>query len=296
MKLLFRTSERLGFSSATYLLWQTPDCSLVESSILYLHGRSIPWVFCFPTSVGCSLGCRICAMPKTTSPDPLQKEDLLEMFQYSLRYSHATQFQVSFMGQGEPLLNTQNVFGFCAQLYRDFPEATIGISTVGISTGIRALSTQNWVKRVKLQISLHVLPQTKRSDIIPAESMYPIKEAILEAKRMCDTSGTRCALNCVLLDGINDSVADAHRVAEAAAGGPFYVKVSEFNPHRNCPLRPATSAQIEVYCEVLRVNKVEVHRFASIGTNIGAGCGQTRLAYSNLQDNLFSKIRDTVNV
>lgn len=292
MRLVFRTSEQIGHSSATYLLWETWAHGLVESSILYLHGREVPWVFCLPSSVGCSLGCRICAMPSTSSPEPLEKDDLIAVLRYSIRYSRTPQFQVSFMGQGEPLLNVQNIFDFCAQLYRDFPQVTIGISTVGISTGIRALASQDWVERVKLQISLHALPKEKRSAIIPAENRYPVSEAILEVQKLCYRLRRRCALNCTLLDGINDSPHDAIQIAEIAANGPFYVKVSEFNPHRKCPFVPASSAHMDTYCQSLEANKVEVHRFRSIGTNIGAGCGQTRLSSSVQNDCSIREVKE----
>lgn len=295
MKLLFRTSEQIGCSRATYLLWQTPDCNLVESSILYIHGRSIPWVFCFPTSVGCSLGCRICAMPRTSSPGHLVKDDLVAILQYSLRSLKTPEFQVSFMGQGEPLLNAQNVFDFCNKLHRDFPQVTIGISTVGISAGIRALANQEWIDRVNLQISLHALPQEKRSSIIPAENRYPVSESILEAERLFRGLKRKCALNCTLLDGINDSVHDAMQIAKIASNGPFYVKVSVFNPHRKCPFMPASSKQVDTYCQVLEANKVEVHRFHSIGTSISAGCGQTRLSSTFCDDYSVNEVKDTIN-
>ncbi len=234
-------------------------------------------------------------MPRTRFPRHLGRDDLVEMLQYSLRYLKTPKFQVSFMGQGEPLLNAQNIFDFCAQLYRDFPQVEIGISTVGIAAGIRALASQEWVERVKLQISLHALPQEKRVSIIPAEKKYPVIESILEAEKLCGGLKRKCALNCTLLDGINDSPYDAMQIAKIAVNGPFYVKVSMFNPHRKCLFMPASSKQVETYCQVLKANKVEVHRFQSIGTNIGAGCGQTRLRSTFCGDRSVHKVKDTVN-
>lgn len=280
MRLITSEKHTEGYSSATYLLWQTDSHDLVESSILYIHGRSVPLIFCLPSSVGCSIGCLMCAVPEDSSPRSLDGEELLRVFEYSRgQVEDKVKFQVSFMGQGEPLLNIQNIFKFCGYLYSEYPEATIGISTVGIAAGISALSDESWAHCVKLQISLHAWPPDRRKRIIPVENIYPAKHALSEAKRFGKRFKRQCALNCVLLDGINDSPDDAQQIAEVAADGPFYVKVSNFNPHNNCTFRASNSRQMDKYCEVLRAHDIEVHRFRSIGTTIGAGCGQTRLTH-----------------
>jgi 23S rRNA (adenine2503-C2)-methyltransferase len=207
-----------------------------------------------------------------------------------------SKFQVSFMGQGEPLLNEDSVFEFCGELCRVCPEVIIGISTAGIAGGIAALSRQAWAEQVKLQISLHWWPANKRQKIVPAEVLYPVEDALCEARRMGKKWRKRYGLNCVLLDGINDSAEDAQRIAEVAASGPFYVKVSEFNPYEGCVFAPARYERVERYCEIVRANNIDVHRFRSIGTAIGAGCGQTRLRAGDLPPVRAENVRDTVDV
>lgn len=283
MRLITSKRERSGHSLARYLLWETANSGLIESSILYLHGRNVPWVFCLPSSAGCRQGCLICAMPQDNSPNLLDKHELWEIFEYSrMQVGGLGMFQVSFMGQGEPLLNRKNIFGFCADLCKSFPEATIGISTVGIAEGIRAMSFEKWAEQVKLQLSLHWWPPDKRKQIIPSEKEYPAEKALLESARFAKKWGKKCSLNCVLLRGINDGVDDAQQIAKIAANGPFYVKISEFNPHENCIYSAATEKQITKYCETIMENDVVVHRFRSIGTSIGAGCGQTKLSHERI--------------
>ena len=298
MKLLTCKKQIDGYSSATYLLWETSDHNLVESSILYIHGRSVPWVFCLPSSVGCRFGCRICAMPKENSPALLEKSQLQEIFEYSIttQRTEAEAFQVSFMGQGEPFLNTKNIFEFCSGLYKNFPCVTIGISTVGIADGIRALASEVWAKCVKLQLSLHCWPPEKREQIIPAERQYPVEKALFESIHFAKKWGRKCCLNCALLYGVNDSLEDAQHIAEIAANGPFYVKVSQFNPHSNCIFKPVSEEQVIRYCEIIAQNNIEVHQFRSIGTSIGAGCGQTKLVSERVLRDMNFSFGEIVNV
>ena len=278
MRLLSIKSETTRSSLAAYLLWRTIVGGLVESSTLYLPGRRIPWVVCMPSSVGCSMGCRICAMRQCASPRQLE----LHEFRYMLtcareHFGIPAQYQVSFMGQGEPLLNTENVFQFCADLCKPNPLVVLGISTVGISAAIRALASQQWASRVKLQLSLHCWPSGKRERIIPAERKHPIARAISEGAYFADRSGNPCCLNVALLQGVNDSREDADNIAKCAQLGSFYVKVSDFNPHSSASFLPSSEVRAERFCRALRERGVCVHRFKSIGTSLGAGCGQTRL-------------------
>lgn len=284
MKLVTSTSEKQGFSEAHYLLWETHTGEFVESSVLQIYGRSIQWVICLPSSVGCSLGCKICSMPVRTSPSDLSEDNLWDIFERSMDLvGEKSPFQVSFMGQGEPFLNIKNVFGFCEQLCQEHPRVIIGISTVGIASGIHELATKKWGERVKLQISLHAWPASKRKRIIPAEQFYPVEEALTESIFFAKRCGKQCCLNCVLLDRINDSRDDAQRLAQVASRGPFYVKISEFNPNKQCGYRPAPETRVREYCKVLKANNIEVHRFKSIGTSIGAGCGQTKLGRTEFE-------------
>lgn len=295
MRLLTSKKQIEGSSHATYLLWETDTHDLVESSILYINGRNVPLIFCLPSSVGCSLGCLMCAVPEDSSPRGLVTEELLRIFQYSLgQVEDIGKFQVSFMGQGEPLLNVQNIFEFCDHLYNQYPEVIIGISTVGIAAGIKALSYESWAQCVKLQISLHAWPPERRKRIIPVENIYPVKDALTEAKRFGARLKKKCALNCVLIDGLNDSLDDAQQITKVAADGPFYVKVSNFNPHPNCTFKASNSSQMDGYCTVLRTHNIEVHRFRSIGTSIGAGCGQTRLTH--LEARSLNNVRNALYV
>lgn len=276
---------------ATYCLWETPSAELVESSVLHLEYRSIPWVICLPSSVGCSMGCQICAISRTPRPKSLSHSELLAILRYSLSIAGSPdQFQATFMGQGEPLCQRESVFAFCSLVCRDFPTATIGISTVGVSNGIRALTEEFWANRVKLQLSVHACPSDKRRMIIPAEKEFPIAEAIHAAAVFSRRRATRCCINYVLLDHVNDSEDDAELLASMASSRYFYVKLAAFNTFPGCVYSASSPDRVAAFGKVLQLRGIETHVFQSVGTMVGAGCGQTRLVTRKISPPIHARV------
>ena len=281
MRPIEQKRQNEGNSWARYFLWSTLDGHLVESSLLYMHGRELPYVVCLPSAVGCRMGCRFCAMPRVASPRPLSHEYLWELLQYSLNEIPSGQeFQVTFMGQGEPFENLANLTVFCSRIDKTYPTAMIGISTVGIAEGIEALSDFSWSNKVKLQLSLHALPPSKRAMIIPAENFHPILLAIEAARGFVERTSTKCCLNYLLINKLNDSQDDALLVSELMNKGGFYLKVSRLNPTSHTLIERTPLSQEHIFCETIRARGREVHLFESLGAGIGAGCGQTGLCTS----------------
>lgn len=278
MHILAQEKSRDGSSTATYVLWKTTDDCLVESSILYIHDRPIQWVICLPSSVGCQMACRICAVAENANDRNLTTEELNKIFDFSLQSVDITgQFQVSFMGQGEPFLNTKNIFTFCCNSYHKYSGLLFGFSTVGIAEGICELCSTEWVSRVKLQLSLHAWPPKKRATIITAEKVYPIKTALKESRVFSRITGSKVFLSYTILKGFNDSESDAMRIAKLALSGPFCLKICSYNPFPSGKYEPADNRTVEQFCRVLEFEGVDYYRFHSIGTDIAVGCGQTRI-------------------
>lgn len=280
MRLVETRWQESNQSTARYCLWEVDPGAYVESSVLHMSGRDVESVVCLPSSVGCSAGCAMCAMPQSFSPRPLLQSEFDAILSASLGYFRAENgFQVSFMGQGEPLLRPKGVFEFCNDLVRAYEGVLIGISTVGIPQGLRTLQRQPWMGSVKLQLSVHAWPSEKRLALVPAERQYPLQESLRLAREFYRRSGQRVCLNVVLLEGVNDTLHDAKLIASLAQPREtFYVKVSKYNPHDRAGFRASSEHVTREYCEALRRQGAEFHVFESLGTSIGAGCGQTKIS------------------
>jgi len=193
------------------------------------------------------------------------------------KHSHGRPFQISFIGQGEPLINCDNIFSFCDKAVGHWPDVVFGISTIGIAEGIYALAACEWARRVKLQISIHALPKDKRLRIVRAEQDYPIQHAMEAAKHFATTTGRTVYLSYVPLHEVNDGEDDAELLADLAKAGPFCVKITEYNPSPESPYLPAKQEAMSAFCACLDKREVPYYCFRSIGAPYGIGCGQSRL-------------------
>jgi len=278
MQLVLTERQHTEQSWAVYYQWALPSGESVESSVLYIGGRGIPHVVCLPNTIGCRMGCTFCAVQRAEFIRPIDAGALWQILHFSLQeMGYPAQFQVSFMGQGEPFDNAENLERFCVHLHTVFPSAIVGLSTVGVASGMLRLLEQPWATKVKLQLSVHAVPAGKRREIIPAEEHFPLEQALPAARRFAEMCGKPCCLSCVLLNGVNDDAEDAEQLAAVAKSGAFYVKISRLNPHSSCPYAPSPPEREAAFCAALRSHGVDVHIFQSIGTAIKVGCGQTRL-------------------
>ena len=84
----------------------------------------------------------------------------------------------------------------------------------------------------------------------------------------------------VLLADVNDSDADAARLAALVGGFDCHVNVIPFNPHPGTPLRRPDDARIARFVDRCRAGGLQVHVRMPRGDDIAAACGQLALEAS----------------
>ncbi len=139
---------------------------------------------------------------------------------------------VVFMGMGEPMQNLPAVLGAIEELHRPAPglgisARQIAVSTVGWVPGIAAL--QEFPLPVRLAVSLHAADDETRSRMMPINQRYPIASLLSACRRYCDKTGRRVFIEYLLLDGVNDGLEDAKRLAQLLRDGRFHVNLIEYN-------------------------------------------------------------------
>ena len=90
----------------------------------------------------------------------------------------------------------------------------------------------------------------------------------------CEPRG-RITVEYVLLDGVNDSDADAQRLSEFCRIFPHNINLIPFNEHPLAPFRAPSEASVERFARALlaqRKTLVTVRR--SRGRDVQAACGQ----------------------
>ena len=145
------------------------------------------------------------------------------------------------MGMGEPLLNADAVLAACAAL-SDGNRFGLGarhitISTSGVVPGIERLTALR--PQYTLAVSLHAARPELRDLLVPLNRRYPLHEVVRAATAYADVTGRRVTYEMVMIDGINDTAADARATAAAPAR-----PARACQPHPHEPGRPHALAAL----------------------------------------------------
>jgi 23S rRNA (adenine2503-C2)-methyltransferase len=182
---------------------------------------------------------------------------------------------IVFMGMGEPLLNWPAV-NIALSILNDPLGFEIGarhitLSTVGILPGLAEFAKRP--EQFRLAISLHAPTSAQRLGIMPIEKKYDL-EAVLRA---AEAFRRRVTFEYVMIGGVNDSDADADRLAKLARRLGALVNILPLHPGGAPDLTPTTLARIRAFANRLRNQGVEATVRRSRGLDIDAACGQLRV-------------------
>jgi len=152
------------------------------------------------------------------------------------------------------------------------------VSTVGLVPAIRKLSQEPL--QVNLAISLHAATDELRSQTMPVNRKYPLKELLAACQDYIAATGRQVTFEYVLLAGVNDTPEHAHQLGELLA------PLKQF-AHVNCIPVNATSADyrppggeaIRAFRNVLFEHGVSNSVRAERGDDIAAACGQLRTRF-----------------
>lgn len=245
---------------------------------------------CVSTMAGCMMNCSMCA----TSFSPVQFERLLTADEIEQQARFALEERkvsggdvrlnnvLSFMGNGEPFLNYDNVTEAARRIVEDpaFPLFYMNISTIGINPHlISALADTAFGRsRIgKIQFSLMAADPDKRCMFIP--NGRGLKECLPYLDDYACRTGQRVKYNIALIDGINDFAVDADMFADFILGAPTLreAKISDFNSFDGVRFSPSSQATVEAFVERLADRGVAVYRFGADSDNqVFASCGQMR--------------------
>ncbi len=243
---------------------------------------------CVSSQVGCTLACSFCY----TGTQPLVRNlSAAEIVgQVMLARDSCGEWpspdggrllsNIVLMGMGEPLYNYDNV----AKAVRIFlDEEGIAISRRRIT-----LSTAGVVPRiadvgrdlgVRLAISLHAVEDGLRDVLVPINKRYPIAELLRACRDYPDSrNARRITFEYVMLDGVNDSPADARALVALLKGIPSKVNLIPFNPWPGAPYECSSGAAIARFAEILNRAGLAAPVRAPRGRDIMAACGQLKSA------------------
>jgi 23S rRNA (adenine2503-C2)-methyltransferase len=231
---------------------------------------------CVSTQIGCSAGCVFCATAKGGLIRNLAPGEIVDQVLSLQEIGKQRVTHVVFMGMGEPLLNFDNTIK-AARILND--EVGIGmrritISTVGITPKIREL--QALKLQLTLGISLHATDDALRHKLMPITSKYPLDELIRACREYADFTKRRITFEYLLLNGINDSVENANKLAILLKGMLANVNLIPYNETQSTTFSRPIHANIRSFKAALEAAGIEVTQRFERGHSISAACGQLR--------------------
>lgn len=263
-----------GYESKTKkLLISLYDKKKIESVILSKNNRV---TFCLSSQVGCRYSCAFCSTGAMGFSRNLTADEILAEF-ILMRAITKKVNSIVFMGMGEPLANTKNLFKAIETInsYKGFNLGIrhITISTAGDIIGIKQLIEKNLDCR--LAVSLHSLKNEVRNKIMPINKKYNIENLIAILKKYSKKGKRMITFEWVLIKDINDSANDAYRIVNLKKEFPFKVNIIPMNPVEHAPeLKEPNKDIILRFKSILKDNGIEVIERFKQGQDILAGCGQ----------------------
>lgn len=258
-------------------LFALPDGQMIESVLMSFNDRK-NLSACLSSQVGCAVGCTFCATGYLGFKRNLTKQEIVDQIMWIQRESGARVGNIVYMGQGEPLLNTEEVVRSIKTVIGSVGIGArhITVSTSGIIPGIERLAREQLP--ITLALSLHAPDGKTRETIVPITSKYPISELIPAFKRYAESTGRRVTVEYVLLAGVTDTPQQAKDLADMVRDIHCNVNLIPFNPiydtfGKSLYKRPSRDAQQKFKRIVERSGRTVTIRLER-GVDIDAACGQ----------------------
>lgn len=269
-----KIAQRLISSDGTikYLV-EYPDGNCVETVLMRFDNRS-NLTACISSQVGCAVGCKFCATGKRGFIRNLSDKEIIEQILTIQRDTGLRVTNVVYMGQGEPLLNFDNVVKSIDFLNKEFEIGIrrITVSTSGIVPKIYELAKLN--RQLTLALSLHAPEHNLRKSLMPIEEKYPLDELMKSLRFLTSQTGRRVTIEYTVIDGVNDSIEQAKAVNELLKGLNCNINLIPYNPVCKDKFKKPTSERINKFKYILEQSGRKVTVRLERGADILAACGQ----------------------
>jgi 23S rRNA (adenine2503-C2)-methyltransferase len=254
------------------------DGQVVETVFIPEEGRG---TLCVSSQVGCALDCSFCATGRQGFNRNLTAAEIIGQVVLASRElgpvaGRPPVTNVVFMGMGEPLANFRAVVQACQVLIDDFgfqlSRRRVTVSTSGLVPQIRRLQAET---NVALAVSLHAPDDALRDELVPINRRHPIAELLAACWDYAEaTAAVGITFEYTLLAGVNDSEAQARRLAVLLANRPAKVNLIPFNPFPGTQYRRSSPEAIQRFRQVLLDRGIMTITRRTRGDDIAAACGQ----------------------
>ena len=237
---------------------------------------------CVSTQVGCAMGCSFCmtaTMGLVRNLTAGEIADQVYRVNADLRAlgisGDRPLTNLVYMGMGEPLHNYASVMRSLELLLHpegaNFSHRHITVSTSGLVPNIVRFGEES---QVKLAVSLNATTDEQRAKLMPVDKKWNIAALLDAVRKFPSKQGRRVTFEYVLLRGVNDTDADAVRLAALLKGMPVKVNLIPYNENPGLGFGDPGEARLQAFRQILIARDVTSMVRKNRGRDIAAACGQ----------------------
>ena len=272
-----------------------------EAETVYIpdDGRG---TLCISSQIGCTLTCSFChtgtqRLVRNLSVDEICGQILLamdELGDWPATRPGRRLTNIVLMGMGEPLYN----YDYVASAMR----IIMSNEGVGVSKRRITLSTSGIVPEitrcgndlgVNLAISLHAVRDELRNTLVPINRKYNLKTLIDTVRSYPGLSNARrVTWEYVMIDGVNDSEADARALVRLISGIPSKINLIPFNPWPGTDYKCSNDETIDKFAKIVMKAGYASPVRTPRGRDILAACGQLKSDSVRLRASQMAAVRD----
>ena len=246
---------------------------------------------CISSQAGCAMACSFCATGRQGFSRNLTTGEIVAQLWHAERVLRARGLAVGagdrvisnvvMMGMGEPLQNYAALVPALRVMLSDhgygLSRRRVTVSTSGVVPMIERLRDDC---PVALAVSLHAPNDALRDELVPLNRKYPIAALIAACRSYLEAAPRDfITFEYCMLDGVNDSLEQAHALAalvseRADTRIACKFNLIPFNPFPQSGLHCSPRDRVLAFAEVLRAAGIVTTVRRTRGDDIAAACGQ----------------------
>ena len=265
--------KQVSSDGTVKFLLEFPDGERVETVLMRFDNRT-NLTACVSSQVGCAMGCAFCATGKRGFIRNLTPNEIVEQVMAIQMETGLKVTNIVFMGQGEPLMNLDNVLEAMKIFNETFQIGVrrMTVSTCGVVPKINKLAELDM--QSTLAISLHAPNSEIRQKVMPIEKKYNInllKETLLN---YTEKTGRRVTIEYILIGGLNDTPQCAKELAYYLDNLNCNINLIVYNPVEGDEFKRPKKEDIYKFKYLLETAGKKVTIRLERGLDIDAACGQ----------------------
>jgi 23S rRNA (adenine2503-C2)-methyltransferase len=256
------------------------DGKSVETVLIPFHKR---FTVCLSSQVGCAMKCSFCYTGTMGLSRHLKSSEIIGQFIVASNYLEeelgmkTMQPNIVFMGQGEPLHNSDEVLKAIEVMMEPLGlcmgPRQMTLSTAGYLPGIKKL---NNFPKINIALSLHSPFNEIRKELIPINQHFPLEDIFAELDGLDLMKRQFIVYEYLLIDGLNDRPEDADELLKLLGERKAAINIIPFNPFPGSKYKRPSDERVEFFKEMLVERKLRTMIRTTKGSDILAACGQLK--------------------